>query len=208
MCKVDPSTYARILQSGLRRVIAAESDVTRYDSLVGDGDCGIGLRRGAEAILTLLSSEPPTADLLHNLILLGRSVENNMDGTSGALYAIFMNALVANLRATAPAASSPVTVSIWASALRRSLEGLGRYTPAQVGDRTLVDALEPFVRVLGEKEDLRLAAEAAREGTESTKGMRASLGRSVYVGGDDWKNVPDPGAYGLSEFLLGLADGL
>ena len=49
------------------------------------------------------------------------------------------------------------------------------------------------------------AAEASRKGAEGTKGMEASLGRAVYVGGSGFKDVPDPGAYGLSEFFLGLA---
>jgi dihydroxyacetone kinase len=36
------------LTIGLKRLIEAEPDVTRYDTIVGDGDCGIGLKRGAE----------------------------------------------------------------------------------------------------------------------------------------------------------------
>jgi len=38
----------RALVSGLNKVIAVEPEVTKYDTLVGDGDCGIGLKRGAE----------------------------------------------------------------------------------------------------------------------------------------------------------------
>jgi dihydroxyacetone kinase len=52
------------------------------------------------------------------------------------------------------------------------------------------------------------AAKAATEGAEKTKKMKASLGRSVYVSGERWDTVPDPGAYGLAVFLQGLADGL
>jgi len=52
------------------------------------------------------------------------------------------------------------------------------------------------------------AAEAAQEGSKKTKDMKASLGRSVYVGGEGFKTVPDPGAYGLAEFLMGLSEGL
>jgi len=46
--KVDPEITKTVLTAGLERVIAAEPDVTRYDTVVGDGDCGIGLKRGAE----------------------------------------------------------------------------------------------------------------------------------------------------------------
>jgi triose/dihydroxyacetone kinase / FAD-AMP lyase (cyclizing) len=52
------------------------------------------------------------------------------------------------------------------------------------------------------------AAEAAEGGARKTISMKPSLGRTVYVGGKGWQEVPDPGAYGLSEFLLGLAQAL
>lgn len=46
--KYDLETAKSALTAGLQRVIDAEPDVTRYDTVVGDGDCGIGLKRGAE----------------------------------------------------------------------------------------------------------------------------------------------------------------
>ena len=188
-------------------MIAAESLITKYDSIVGDGDCGVGLKRGAEAILSLLDSSPPTTDLLINFVSLARVVENTMDGTSGALYAIFLNALAHNLRQQdSPNSVVDATPEVWAKALKDSVRGLEQYTPAKPGDRTLMDALVPFVETLEASGDVKKAATEAGKGTEGTKGMKASLGRSVYVGGEEWKNIPDPGAYGLSEFLLGLAE--
>lgn len=73
-----------------------------------------------------------------------------------------------------------------------------------------MDALSPFINTLIETEDIRKAAEAASQGAEATKMMKASLGRAVYVGGEDeWVGkIPDPGAYGLSEFLNGIAEGI
>ncbi|GKT84731.1 hypothetical protein Ct61P_02581 [Colletotrichum tofieldiae] len=82
---------------------------------------------------------------------------------------------------------------------------MSRYTPARPGDRTLVDALYPFVDVLGQTGDVKKAAEAARAGADKTKGMKASLGRTVYIGGSGFEQVPDPGAWGLSCFFAGLA---
>lgn len=125
-----------------------------------------------------------------------------MDGTSGALYAIFLNALVGALRSLAPGTADP---KVWAAALKQSSDAMSRYTPARPGDRTLVDALYPFVETLGETGDVKKAAEAARAGAETTKGMKASLGRTVYIGGSGFEQVPDPGAWGLSCFFSGLA---
>lgn len=52
--KMDTSLVKERLTLALERVIAAEPEVTRYDTVVGDGDCGIGLKRGAEGMLQIL----------------------------------------------------------------------------------------------------------------------------------------------------------
>ena len=106
------------------------------------------------------------------------------------------------------AAPRPITAEIWAKALEYSLQALGKYTPAKPGDRTLMDALYPFVDTLSKTGNVDSAAKAAEQGAQGTKGMKASLGRTVYVGGGGWENVPDPGAHGLAELLLGLNEGL
>lgn len=130
-----------------------------------------------------------------------------MDGTSGAIYAIFLNALSHGLRIQSNG-PKPVTVEVWSKALQTSLESLAKYTPARPGDRTLVDALYPFVESLAKTGDVKAAAKAAEDGANGTKGMQASLGRTVYVGGGGYQQVPDPGAHGLSQFLTGLSNGL
>ncbi|KAI4122147.1 MAG: hypothetical protein LQ347_006605, partial [Umbilicaria vellea] len=172
----DPSQLTKALYSGLSRLIAAEADVTKYDSIVGDGDCGIGLKRGADGILHLLLHTHITDDVVVTLSQIVQVVENTMDGTSGALYAIFLNALAHNLRGQDTSSPTAVTPRIWAEALRLSMENLGKYTPAQPGDRTLVDALAPFVHTLGATGSVTEAAAAAKRGAEATKEMKASLG--------------------------------
>ncbi|EAW17532.1 putative dihydroxyacetone kinase (DakA) [Aspergillus fischeri NRRL 181] len=210
--KLDPAILKKALGSALKRVIAAEALVTRYDTIVGDGDCGVGLKRGAEAVLSLL--EDPSSNLTDDAVTavnrIVTVVENTMDGTSGAIYSIFLNALAHGLRAQDQGTPTPATVEVWANALQYSITALGKYTPAQPGDRTLIDALVPFCNTLVAAKDVHAAAKAAQDGTEATKSMKASLGRSVYVGGEEeWVGkVPDPGAYGLSEFLTGLAEAL
>ncbi|MCJ1313995.1 hypothetical protein MMC25_007675 [Agyrium rufum] len=207
--RLDPAILKEVLTKALNRTIAAEADVTKFDTIVGDGDCGLGLKRGAEALLKMLERTRLTDDFLVTFSTIVNVIENTMDGTSGALYVIFLNAVAHNLR-TQDTSSSPVemTSQIWANALESSLQNIGRYTPAQPGDRTLMDALYPFVTTLKEGGDVKAAGQKATEGAESTRGMRASLGRTVYVGGDGWQGVPDPGAYGLAEFLGGIVDAL
>lgn len=206
--KVDPKLLQSALTSGLEKLIASEEEVTRYDTIVGDGDCGVGLKRGAGGILKFLGGGQVTEDPAVNLAKIAGIVEATMDGTSGALYAIFLNSLTANVRKLDSSNQTQLTSKMWAQALEDSLEALSKYTPAQPGDRTLVDALVPFVVTLKETGNTRKAAEAAKTAAENTKGMKASLGRSVYVGGEGHTEVPDPGAYGLSQFLTGLAEAL
>ncbi|CVK89305.1 probable glycerone kinase isoform [Fusarium mangiferae] len=200
--KTDPSTAQEALKKGLQKVIDVEPEVTHYDTIVGDGDCGIGLKRGAEAILKHIDEQPLTGDVVVDLSSIVTIVETAMDGTSGALYAIFLNALVHALRELSPGTASP---EIWAKALKMSSDALAKYTPARPGDRTLVDALHPFVEALNQTGDVKKAAGAALEGANKTKGMQASLGRTVYIGGSGYQDVPDPGAWGLASFFLGLS---
>ncbi|GAB7347234.1 hypothetical protein MBLNU459_g3334t1 [Dothideomycetes sp. NU459] len=206
---LDSTQSTKVLKTALERVIAAEPDITKYDTIVGDGDCGIGLKRGAEAVLSLISSNKlDTSDAAIFLDRIISVIENSMDGTSGAIYAIYLNALATGLRSqSASGGKQPADTKVWAKAAQSALQNLGKYTPAKPGDRTLVDALAPFVEQLESSGSLKKAAQAAQQGSENTKGMKASLGRTVYVGGEGWQNVPDPGAHGLAVFLSGLAEG-
>lgn len=147
-----------------------------------------------------------TTDALVYLDSITRAVESSMDGASGAIHAIFLNALSQGLQKRSEMSPRLIRISDWTNALDHSKKALSKYTPARPGDRTLIDALYPFIEVLAESQDTKTAATAAAEGATKTKGMRASLGRTVYVGGGGWQDVPDPGAHGLSEFLLGLSE--
>ncbi|OAA68753.1 dihydroxyacetone kinase [Niveomyces insectorum RCEF 264] len=133
---VDPTVFRTALARGLTRVVDAEPEITQYDTVVGDGDCGTGMKRGAEALLEHLSSSATglTGDAVVDVANLVPVVERSMDGTSGALYAIFLNALVHALRqqaAGATAAAAGQASVDWAAALRQSCATLARYTPAR-----------------------------------------------------------------------------
>jgi len=95
----------------------------------------------------------------------------------------------------------------WYTAALSAQQSLSKYTPARPGDRTLIDALFPFLQTLKDTNgDPHAAVEAARKGAESTRGMEASLGRTVYIG--DVGDVPDPGAVGVVKLVEGLGEGL
>jgi dihydroxyacetone kinase len=121
-------------------------------------------------------------------------LEVNMGGTSGALYCIFLTALAASL-------ASEATV---AKALQAALAQLCKYTRARLGDRTMMDALIPFIDTLNATGDAEQAIAKASEGVDGTKKMEAKLGRSTYLDESATNGVPDPGAYGLLILLQGM----
>ena len=166
---------------------------------MGDGDCGSTLGRTARAIIKSADDDElftTNTDAVGFLDTIAQIVEDNMDGTSGALYAIFLNALAASLRNIGLAAKkeSVVEQSQWVQASVEALEALQRATPARAGDRTLMDALEPFITTLRATGTVSTALAAARGGKDKTKGMPAAFGRAVYVPEQSWSEVPDPGA--------------
>lgn len=140
------------------------------------------------------------------------TAERCMGGTSGAIYAIFLNAAANRLTelATAEAGAEVDVKGLIQRALQGGLDELCRYTPARVGHRTLMDALIPFVAAYadGHLED---AIDAAAKGAASTKKMAAKLGRASYVGQDRFDEeggIPDPGALGVVSILRGVLQGL
>src|SRR5580692_8470348 len=107
----------------------------------------------------MISETQPSGDVVVDLDKVVEVVENSMDGTSGALYAIFLNSLVHSLRQQG--STGEATPRVWGAALKQASEALSHYTPAQPGDRTLVDALHPFIEVLNASGNLKQAAEAS-----------------------------------------------
>jgi triose/dihydroxyacetone kinase / FAD-AMP lyase (cyclizing) len=112
-----------------------------------------------------------------------------MGGSSGVLLSIFFTA----------ASKSMATKENIAHAL---LDGLGRmtfYGGAKLGDRTMVDALDPALRAFA-KGGIADAAQAARAGAALTKNMtKAKAGRASYIAASDLKDIADPGAVAIAE---------
>ncbi|THX07681.1 Dak phosphatase [Aureobasidium pullulans] len=188
----DQAVRSRI-ENGCDAVIKEEATITRYDEIVGDGDCGYTLRDGAKQVLKFIANRD-LSELPQTLSELVHDLEVNMGGTSGALYCIFLTSLSSSLAATDSAAA----------ALAVALEQLLNYTRARLGDRTMLDCLIPFVEVLKSGGDVSKALEEAEKGVESTKNLEAKLGRSTYLDESATRGVPDPGAYGLLVLLKGM----
>lgn len=174
-------------------MIKEEPTITEYDTIVGDGDCGYTLRDGAKQVLSFIADKD-LSRLPETVGDLVAELEVNMGGTSGALYCIYLTALAASL-----ASESSVP-----AALGTALDQLCKYTNARVGDRTMMDALIPFIETLTKSGNEKEAVAKAKEGVEGTKKMDAKLGRSAYLDESATRGVPDPGAYGLLVLFEGM----
>ncbi|KAF9039619.1 Dak1-domain-containing protein [Hymenopellis radicata] len=177
----DPEVLRRAIQYGAQAVYDAEPDLTKWDTIVGDGDCGETCAIGAKAVMAALDKGlGKDGDLVATLRDITEIIDDNCGGTLGAIYSIFLAALTAEVRLLGT--SRPVDVA-------KAIDTLGQSTKARVGHRTVMDALIPFVEGLSApaSSDQAGLAEAIRRcvaGGEGTKDLVAKLGRATYVGAD------------------------
>ncbi|CAG8930622.1 unnamed protein product [Penicillium salamii] len=198
-------------------VTQAEPTITKNDTVLGDGDCGTTLLAGAQAMKRALDEGHILVEgFAPSLMLLADVVIDAMGGTSGAIYGIFLTAFAASLNRLHKN-SVGLSVKTFSSAALEALETLMNYTGARVGDRTLMDALIPFVTELEKSQDrsgheaFQKALKSAELGCQSTSQLQARFGRSTYVSetsGLDAQNgytrPADPGACGVIAVLKGI----
>jgi dihydroxyacetone kinase len=157
-------------------------------------------------------SKSGIVDLVFIFRRIASVVEQSMGGTSGAIYAIFFNAVSGSLKEqTSSNAVGSDLPKIIAKALQYGLTELCRYTGAREGHRTLMDALIPFVGTFATDTDLIAAVKAATVGAEKTRKMEASFGRASYVAKEQFEKeggIPDPGALGVVSVVKGVLAGL
>ncbi|KAK6205420.1 Dak1 domain-containing protein [Scheffersomyces amazonensis] len=206
--KLDAHQFEKALVGGLENLLSQVDKVNHYDTIVGDGDCGETLEAGAKAILGRIKQDNSfLKDPVEALSIITELVEDNMGGTSGGLYSIYLTALLKNLREV-----KELTVSTFAQAAHTALyEGLFHYTRARTGGRTLVDVLQPFIDELYKSKDLSAALTKAHEGRDNTLNLKAKFGRASYVNEEAFQTeggIPDPGAVGLLAIIEGYINNL
>lgn len=167
------------------------------DSVVGDGDFGFSLARGFENVIAQWDSFDRT-DVGTFLQKVAIVMTGRIGGTSGPIWG------TAFLRAAAvvkgkPDASGEDVVAM----LRAAIEGIKARGGADLGEKTLLDALAPMTDTIeanlgADPEDIaKRAAETAREAAEATVTMQARRGRASYTGERSIGSV-DPGAIAVA----------
>jgi len=186
--------------------VRAERDyLVQLDAAIGDGDHGINLNRGFDAVTLALSTEPDgTPGRL--LILSGKTLVSTVGGASGPLWGSALRKAGRSL-GDGETFDMAQLVDAMAAALA-SIQDLGAAVP---GDKTMVDALEPAVAAMragldrgaSSGEMLRSAAEAAEAGMRATIPMQARKGRASYLG-ERSIGHQDPGATSTAMIMRAL----
>lgn len=180
--------------------------LTELDSAIGDADHGANMARGMTAVLNQVAAIEGSVDALFKKV--GMTLVSSVGGASGPLYGTFFMKFGASAGPT-----EDLTAPALGAALRAGLEGVIARGKADLGDKTMVDAMTPAVdaydRALAEGESLasaaRAAAAGAREGREATVDMVARKGRASYLG-DRSAGHQDPGATSTAYLFEALAE--
>ena len=175
--------------------------LTELDSAIGDADHGINMNRGMQAVVGKLDAGEP-ADVGALLKTVGMTLVSTVGGASGPLYGTLFLQM-----GTSAAGKTELSGQDWADALAAGVAGVQRRGKAELGDKTMLDALIPAVETLRSAlaggssldEALDQSAHTAREGMTATIPLVARKGRASYLG-ERSANHQDPGA--TSSWLL------
>ncbi|CZX55677.1 glycerone kinase [Enterobacter ludwigii] len=191
----DNPRVAEIVSTVTQTLIQLENRLNALDAKVGDGDTGSTFAQGARDIAQRLEKKQlPLNDVSTLLLLVGERLATVMGGSSGVLMSIFFTAAGQTLHDGQPLPE----------ALLSGLAQMKQYGGADLGDRTLIDALQPALEAL-QKGDLQAAAQAANAGAEATANMvKAGAGRSSYVNKESLEGVTDPGAVAVAEVFKAM----
>ncbi len=210
----DASKNAGKCVAGLLSGIAAalkdaEDELGLIDAHAGDGDHGQGMRRGSAAALDAANAAVAAgAGAASVLAVAGDAWADRAGGTSGAIWGLLLRAWSSALND-----STAIEKNAAVAGARLALDGVTRLGRARLGDKTLVDALIPFVEALERAsasgkslaEAWSLAADAAKSAADATSALTPKLGRARPLA-EKSIGHPDAGAVSLALVARVAAD--
>ena len=178
----------------------------RIDSVAGDGDHGIGMSRGSKAASEAANETEGGVETV--LSAAGHAFGDKAGGTSGILWGLLLEGVGKGLGNT-----EAVTSKRLADAVQSSATHLQGFSKAQLGDKTMLDALFPFVEALVGQVDSgasiseawRSAADACRTAAEATASLVPKIGRARPLAARS-VGTPDPGAISLALIVTAIGE--
>jgi dihydroxyacetone kinase phosphoprotein-dependent L subunit len=201
------SDVERAVRVMAETVVANETYFGDLDAVVGDGDFGYSMARGFEIVLADWDGFDRT-DISMFLKKIAVTITSRIGGTSGPIWGTGF------LRAAATAAGEDsLDAERIVAMLRAAVEGIKARGGADVGDKTLLDALVPVADAIEERakagssgvDTLRAAAISARAAAEATRPMLAKKGRAAYTG-ERSVGTLDAGAVAVAVLLEALSE--
>lgn len=206
---VGSAELGRWLRAFADAITDNADELTKLDSAIGDADHGANMRRGMTAVVGKLDAAPDAAPAAL-LKTAGMTLVSTVGGASGPLYGTLFLRM-----GTSAGDKTELDAAGFAAALRAGLEGVLARGKAQLGDKTMVDALTPALDALdaaladgaGLGDALRAAAAAADKGSDDTVPLVARKGRASYLG-ERSAGHRDPGATSTALLLNAAAASL
>lgn len=204
---ISATELRKMLAFAGKRIEAEEPALTALDSAIGDGDHGITMRLGFQAIQKAIAGLPENASISIVLTTAGNAF---MGGTGGAIGVILGRALISGGKALTDVQQiGPEEFKTMLCAMEEGVVKVGRAKP---GDKTLLDPLHAAAVSLTSasgnyslEEIASCSADAAETGAQSTAAMRCRLGRASRLG-DRALGHRDPGAVSFSLILRAISD--
>jgi dihydroxyacetone kinase-like protein len=187
------------------RVIAAEPQLSEADRNLGDGDHGLGMQRGMTAAKEGLEAGD-VESIEKAFVIVGTKMMSSMGGASGAIFGTFFRN-----GGKALAGKDTFDAAALAAFLQAGVDGVKQRGGAAVGDKTVVDAMQPAAEkaatVTGESLPEAIAAvnNAALDGLEASKALVAKFGRAKTLG-DAAIGFPDAGAMSVTVIIGAFAE--
>ena len=190
---LDTALKKRLIAAAAAAVIDHAEELTELDRAIGDGDHGLNMKRGFEAVLADADNlaGKPLAEMLKGA---GTHLVMTIGGASGPLYGSLLLAM------GKAAGEGPIDLAAVARLLAEGVEAVKKRGKSDAGEKTMLEVLLPVSRRLsaaaGGEAPADLAAELgaiADEGLESTRAMRATKGRASFLGERSIGHL-DPGA--------------
>jgi dihydroxyacetone kinase-like protein len=187
------------------RIIAAEPALSEADRNLGDGDHGLGMQRGMTAAKEKLEAGD-VESIEKAFSSVGMAMMSSMGGASGAIFGTFFRNGGKALAGTENFDSAGL-----ASFLQAGVDGVKQRGGAAVGDKTVVDAMQPAadkastVTAQPLSESIVAVHAAALEGLEASKAMIAKFGRAKTLG-EGCIGFPDAGALSVTVIIGAFAD--
>ena len=198
---MDAAALRSLIERVGAAVIADTDKLTALDQAIGDGDHGLNMKRGFEAVRDQLDAlaAKPLPDALRQL---GTTLVMKVGGASGPLYGTLFMTLGKELPPT-PA------VADLARALGVAIDAIRRLGKSEAGQKTMLDVLIPVQTLLSDGGDdigARVAAHAVAC-AQATAPLRAIRGRASYLGDRSIGHV-DPGAYSAALIIGTICNSL